>query len=207
MKKLIIFFIAMVLTMGTAQAQQASDKAVIETISKSAARIKSMQCLFTQTKQVKMLNEKMVSQGTLAYQQADKLRWEYTSPYKYTFVLNGTNVYIKKGARADKIDVNQSKVFKEIARIMMSTVMGKALSDTRDFKTAIHTTSTEYIATLTPQRSDMRKMFTSIKLHYNKSAAMVTRIELVEKNGDTTVIELKNIKTNVAIPAQTFSTK
>ena len=162
--------------------------------------MKTMQCDFVQTKYLRMLNDKMVSTGKMYYQQSDKLRWEYTSPYTYAFVLNGSKVLISKGSRSDVINVNQSKFFKEIARIMMNSVVGKALNDKRDFKVSISATSSEYVATLIPQQ----QMFQKIILHFNRQQAMVAKVELIEKRGDRTVIEMKHVKVNSPINAKTF---
>ncbi len=186
-------------------AQNAEEQKIIRQINAVASSMKTMQCDFVQTKTIKMLNDKMVSKGKMYYQQSDKLRWEYTSPYTYTFVLNGSKVLISKGKRNDVINVEQSKFFKEIARIMMNSVVGKCLTDTKDFKTSIQTTTAEYIATLLPQQKQMKQMFQKIILHFNRQKSVVTTVELVEKNGDRTVIELKNIKTNSAINAKVFS--
>jgi outer membrane lipoprotein carrier protein len=187
--------------------QKGNETQVIKQINSVASSMKSMQCDFVQTKQIKLLNDKMVSKGKMYYQQSDKLRWEYTSPYAYTFVLNGSKVMINKGRRNDVINVNQSKFFGEIARIMMNSVVGKCLTDTKDFKTSITITSTEYVATLLPQQKQMRQMFQKIVLHFNKKQKTVSKVELVEKKGDTTIIELKNIKTNAAINASVFQIK
>ncbi len=186
-------------------AQTKEEQKIIQQINAVASSMKTMQCDFVQTKTIKMLNDKMVSKGKMYYQQSDKLRWEYTSPYTYTFVLNGSKVLISKGKRNDVINVEQSKFFKEIARIMMNSVVGKCLTDAKDFKTSIQTTTTEYIATLLPQQKQMKQMFQKIILHFNRQKSVVTTVELVEKNGDRTVIELKNIKTNSAINAKVFS--
>ncbi len=186
-------------------AQNAEEQKIIRQINAVASSMKTMQCDFVQTKTIKMLNDKMVSKGKMYYQQSDKLRWEYTSPYTYTFVLNGSKVLISKGKRNDVINVDQSKFFKEIARIMMNSVVGKCLTDTKDFKTSIQTTTAEYIATLLPQQKQMKQMFQKIILHFNRQKSVVTTVELIEKNGDRTVIELKNIKTNSAINAKVFS--
>ncbi len=207
MKKVGLLALLFALVVHVAFGQTQSDKAVLASISKAASRIKTMECSFVQTKSLKMLSEKMVSKGNLTFQQPDRLRWEYTSPYKYAFVLNGNQVLIKKGSRTDKIDVNQSKVFKEIARMMMNTVTGKALDSSRDFKASVKTSSTEYVVTLTPQRKDVSKMFKTIKLHFNRKAEMVKKIEMTEQNGDVTIIELQNIKTNVSLPVTAFSAK
>lgn len=199
--------LALLLMVGTlsARAQGTSQAELIRKINATASAMKSMQCDFVQTKYLKMLNDKMVSSGKMYYQQSDKLRWEYTSPYTYTFILNAQKVQISKGTRNDVIDVNQSKVFKEIARIMMNTVTGKSLSSAKDFKTTVSATGTEWVATLVPQRKEMKQMFQKIVLHFNKSAMMVSTVELVEKKGDRTVIQLKNVQKNKTLNAKLFT--
>lgn len=187
-----------------ARSQGANDAAVIRQINSVAAGMKTMQCDFVQTKYLKMLNDKMVSRGKMYYQQSDKLRWEYTAPYKYTFVLNGSSVLLSKGSRNDVINVNQSKFFKEIARIMMNSVVGKCLTEKKDFRTTISQTSSEWVATLVPQRSTMKQMFQKIVLRFSKQRKMVSTVEIVEKKGDRTVIQLTNVKTNTPINAKIF---
>lgn len=205
MKKLLLSLVSMLICASAAFAQSAADAKVIQQINAVASKMRTMQCDFVQTKHMKMLNDKMVSHGKMYYQQSDKLRWEYTSPYTYTFVLNGSKVLLSKGKRNDVINVNQSKFFKEIARIMMNSVVGKCLSDKKDFRTSIATTNSEWIATLVPQHKEMKQMFQRIVLHFNKSRKMVSTVELVEKKGDRTVIQLTNVKTNSSINAKVFS--
>lgn len=205
MKKLLLSLVLMLVCASAAFAQSAADAKIIQQINAVASKMRTMQCDFVQTKHMKMLNDKMVSHGKMYYQQSDKLRWEYTSPYTYTFVLNGSKVLLSKGKRNDVINVNQSKFFKEIARIMMNSVVGKCLSDKKDFRTSIATTNSEWIATLVPQRKEMKQMFQKIVLHFNKSRKMVSTVELVEKKGDRTVIQLTNVKTNSPINAKVFS--
>lgn len=186
-------------------AQDAGNLQVRQEISQIASKMKSMKCEFVQTKQLKMLNDKMVSKGKMYYQQGNKLRWEYESPYKYVFILNESKVVLKNNSRNDVIDVNQNKMFREIVRIMMNTVVGKCLTDEKDFKVGIETSPSEYIATLLPLRKDLRQMFNKIILHFNRQKKMIVFVELLEKNGDKTLIELKNVQTNVSIQASLFA--
>lgn len=206
MKRLLFLLVVFYCGMTTVTAQQkVNDAKVIQQINAVASGLKSIQADFVQTKYLKMLNEKMVSRGKMYYQQSDKLRWEYTTPYTYTFVLNGAKVLIEKGKRNDVINVNQSKVFKEIARVMMNSVVGKCLTNQKDFKTSIVETSSEYIATLYPQQKQMKQMFQKMVLHFNRQKLTVSVVELIEKKGDKTVIELKNVKNNTPINAKVFS--
>ena len=205
MMKRILYTIVMCLCLTQATAQTANDTKVMQQINAVASAMKTMQCDFVQTKYIKMLNDKMVSRGKMYYQQSDKLRWEYTTPYTYAFVLNGSKVLISKGNRSDVINVNQSKFFKEIARIMMNSVVGKCLTEKKDFKTSIDVTQTEYVATLLPQQKQMQQMFQKIVLHFNRQKSTVSKVELIEKKGDRTVIELKNVKTNTPVNAKVFT--
>ncbi len=186
-------------------AQSIDEAKVKQQINSVASKMKTMQCDFVQTKYIKMLNDKMVSKGKMYYQQSDKLRWEYSSPYAYAFVLNGSKVLISRGKRNDVVNVNQSKFFKEIARIMMNSVVGKCLTDTKDFKTNITGTQSEYIATLYPKQKQMQQMFQKIILHFNRQKSIVSKVELIEKKGDRTIIELLNVKTNTPIDAKVFT--
>lgn len=204
MKRLFLFFTALCLCMFNLSAQKVDEVKVKQQINAVASSMKTMQCDFVQTKYLKMLNDKMVSRGKMYYQQTNKLRWEYTSPYTYTFVLNDSKVLISKGKRNDVINVNQSKFFKEIARIMMNSVVGKCLTDSKDFKVSFIGSSTEYVATLYPQQKQMQQMFQKIILHFNKQKSMVAKVELIEKKGDRTVIELKNVKTNAPVNGKVF---
>lgn len=204
MKRVLFFLMALCLCLLNLSAQKVDEAKVKQQINAVASKMKTMQCDFVQTKYLKMLNDKMVSRGKMYYQQSNKLRWEYTYPYTYTFVLNGSRVLISKGKRNDVINVNQSKFFKEIARIMMNSVVGKCLTDSKDFKVSLTGASAEYVATLYPQQKQMKQMFQKIILHFNKQNSTVSKVELIEKKGDRTIIELKNVKSNAPINAKVF---
>ena len=190
---------------ATLSSREQSEAQIRQAITQAASGMKTMQCDFTQTKHLKMLNDKMTSKGRMYYQQTNRLRWEYTSPYSYTFILNDDKVLLKNKQRNDVIDVNKNKLFREIARIMMNSVVGTSLTDDKSFKSTIATNGNEWIASLLPQRKDLKQLFQKIILHFSKKNAMVKQVELIERNGDKTVIELNNIRTNEKISADMFT--
>ena len=206
MKRLLILLFVFVSVHLSLTAQQ-SEAQIRQAITQAASAMKTMQCDFIQTKHLRMLNDKMTSKGRMYYQQTNRLRWEYTSPYSYTFILNDDKVLLKNKQRNDVIDVNKNKLFREIARIMMNSVVGTSLTDDKSFKSTIATNGNEWIASLLPQRKDLKQLFQKIILHFSKKNAMVKQVELIEKNGDRTVIELNNIRTNEKISADMFTNR
>ena len=205
MKKITILFVMLCCSLFSISAQQkVDDEKIRQQINAVASTMKTMQCDFVQTKYLKMLNDKMVSHGKMYYKQSSQLHWEYTSPYTYTFILNDSKVQISQGDRKDVIDVNQSKFFKEIARIMMNSLVGKSFTDQKDFTSSIVEEGSEYVATLYPREKQMQQMFQSLVLHFDKQKSIVSVVELIEKKGDKTVIELKNVKTNIPVDEKFF---
>ena len=62
---------------------------VLSQISAAAQQTKTLQAQFVQTKTLKMLNHRLVSRGRMSYAQPTQLRWEYSTPTHYVFVLSG----------------------------------------------------------------------------------------------------------------------
>ncbi len=149
----------------------------------------------------------MVSRGVMYYGKTGKLRWEYTSPYTYTFLINGTNVMLKSSKKKDVIDIQSSRIFKEIARIMMNSVTGQCLSSKEDFAVTMFRSNDdkEWLAELVPQKKQMKQMFSLIRLHIDPKQNVVTKVDMTEKTGDSTSIQLMNTKINTPIDGKVFN--
>jgi len=202
--KRLLFLILILSHIIPLSAQQLTEEQIKQKVNQTASAMKTMQCDFVQTKHLKMLNNDFVSHGKMYYQQSNKLRWEYTSPYSYTFILNNDQVLLKNKQRNDLIDVKQNKLFREIVRIMMSSVVGNCLADDKNYKVSIATIGNEWVATLLPQRKDMKQMFPKLVLHFHAKKSVVNTVELYDKNGEKTIIELKNIRINETIHPHMF---
>ena len=183
----------------------AQAKTMIAKINAAAAKIHTIQCDFHQTKSLSFLNDKMVSKGVMSYDHAGKLRWEYTSPYSYVFIINNNRVHIKTSKNSNTIDIRSSRLFQGIARVMMNSVTGKSLSNDSDFSVEMMTQGNEWIASLTPKGKEMKALFKTIRLHFDSQKQMVSKVEMIEKNGDNTVIQLMHVKTNGKIEESTFA--
>lgn len=202
-----IYILILSLVALTSMAQTPQERQAIQQVSRAAAAIKTMQADFVQTKHLRMLGDKMVSRGRMCYQQSDRLRWEYTKPYAYTFILNGNSVMMSKGGHRDVVDVNRNKVFREIAQMMMSSVVGTCLTDSKRFKVSMTVDKQTCTATLLPQKKDVKAMFTRIVLVFNRKTSVVSKVTMYEKNGDRTEITLDNVRIGAAVSPTEFTIK
>lgn len=201
MKRLILL-IAYCLLIVSLSAQGLSEQKMIQKMVAAAEEIKTVQCSFTQTKRMKMLSKGQVSEGKMSCQQPDKLRWEYTTPQRSTLILNGTDARLMKG---ETTNASRNRFVGEMARMIMNSVAGKCLTDNKAFQVSAKEMPTEYVATLLPLKKEMKRFYAKLVLHFDLKQSTVTEVELHEKNGDQTIIELHDIRINEPINAGTFS--
>ena len=80
-------------TVCGAWAQGATQSELQAKITAASASMKSLRCDFVQEKEISILADRVVSRGTLSYKGGDRLRWLYTEPYRYEFVVSGSRAF------------------------------------------------------------------------------------------------------------------
>ena len=185
-----------------AQRQAGNPEVMIEEICNAASEIHSLQCKFRQTKNLSLLATEMVSTGRMYYKEG-MLRWEYLSPYRYIFIINGESVLLDSPSGSNVIDTKTNKMFGSIANIMMSSLTGN-ITDTEEFDTLMLEEKEGWIAELTPVKKEMQQFFTKVRLHINPVEKSVEKVELLERGGDTTLIEMTEIEKNVSVDDSVF---
>ena len=203
-----LFLITAIWSVLSATAQKPAgvgeSKKMIEQVCAAAGKMQTLQCDFRQEKRLSLLETNMVSTGKMYYKGGKALKWEYVSPYAYTFLLNGDKVMLGSQGKTDVIQVNSSKTFKQIARIMMHSITGKCLSDTEDFHVTMLVEGNEWVAELIPRQKELAQLFTRIRLHIDPKSQTATEVELTEKSGDLTRITMTNIKKNTPLDDALF---
>lgn len=207
MKLLFLVLLAWFSLAASAQQAVSADesKKMIEQVCMAAGKMTTLQCDFRQVKQLSLLKTAMVSQGKMYYKGGTLLRWEYVSPYTYTFILHDDKVMMKSGGKTDVVSVKSSRLFQQIARIMMNSVTGRSLSDTEDFSVVMYTVGEKWMARLTPKQRELMQFFDRVQLYIDPELQMVTTVELIEKGGDVTRITLSNVAKNVTISDAVFT--
>lgn len=195
MRRLVAVLVLIVISAVSVHADrlllQAEEKAAIEKINSRVSAVKSINAKFTQVKSLSLLKDELKATGILRYIAPAKMHWEYTSPYKYVFEMNGDKVTITSSKGKNTVDAASSKLFKSITDIIMQTVTGKCLSVNSRFKSRIYEAEKEYRIVLTPKSKQLAAMFKTVTLFIPFSASNslpVRKIVITEPNSDTTTI-------------------
>jgi outer membrane lipoprotein carrier protein len=214
MKKTIrIFSLLLIVSIcDSALAQDSDFKSIAESdiplfktkIEKAAASLTSIQCSFTQKKVISVLSESVISKGQLLYKDGNKLCWEYLTPYYYLFVLNGDKVYIKNDKTTSQFDTKSNSLFKEISLLLLNSISGSGLIDTKKFDVGFFESTTILKVQLTPKSKTLKSILNTISLHFEKATYLVQKIEMTEPSGDATTIVFSEVKLNQPISDENF---
>ena len=174
-----------------------------EKIIESNRSTESLKANFTQEKHMSILNKPFISTGNLAYKAPDKIKWEYEQPFSYIVVLVKNRVTIKDGDDLQNYDMSQNAVFKEINRVVNGMISGRMLED-KNFINTYYESLYEYKVTLVPTDAGLKEFIEEIHLVFDNETLEMKVMEMIEKEGDKTVVKFIDVKLNEEIPDETF---
>ncbi|MGN0191862.1 MAG: outer membrane lipoprotein carrier protein LolA [Candidatus Cryptobacteroides sp.] len=190
---------------STALPAQTPQEVIVAAILRSGAGMQTMECDFVQTRTVQLMAEPMVSKGRMYYAQPSRLRWEYTNPVPSAFILDNSKAWVLNGGSVS--DVSSNKMFKGLGRMLIGCLEGKVVDDDKSFQVEISESEDLWAVKLLPLKKDVKQMWDSIVLHFVPSRNAVVKVEMNEKTGDATVVELRNMKVNGKIDDKLFNTE
>ena len=211
MKKLALFLVCIFGAVATIFAQsgytsatETQKKEMMQKITEATEQLQTLRCDFVQKKTISILEDEMLSEGRMSFKQTDKLRWEYTKPYQYEFVMNGDKVMLHSEETKNIIEVSSSKIFREISKIIVSGINGSGIFDQSKFTTQFMVGAKDNMVILVPKQKEIKQLFNKIQICFNKTDYTVNSVEIEELNEDKTFIEMRNKQINKELKDEIF---
>lgn len=164
-------------------------------LAQTQAAVNNISSDFKQVKNLSLLAEKIQSKGKFYFLKEDKVRIQYTEPYSYLVVMNGTRMLVKDEQKTNKINAGNSKMMQSVNRVMVDCMRGTVLSNP-DFKVTVYHNSKQYLLAMVPTSAEMKKLFDRIDVYMDKTTLDVGKLVMTEKGGDYTNMDFFNTKHN-----------
>ena len=176
---------------------------IILEISTAAKKTKTLYCDFVQEKTSSLVAETAISKGKMYFKSPHSLRWEYVSPQASALIVNNNDVALKT-ANGTSADVN-TRMLKELANIIISSIDGSGLNDSKNFSAELSVSDLHYMVELTPVNKRIAAVYSSIVLIIQRKTYLADSIILIEKNGDKMQISFSNHKLNQPLDNKLFN--
>lgn len=168
----------------------------LDDLREKAASMVSVTSDFTQETTIPMFAQPMRSHGRFAFKRPRALRWEFTSPMREGFVLNGDNGFRWEGADGARVPFTPGSdpAAAIIARQLMAWITFDMAAIGKEYR--IETIGqSPFKLRMTPLREDVRGVIESIAVTFTPQGP-ASLVELRETQGGGTVITFHNTVVN-----------
>ncbi len=166
----------------------------------------TLQANFIQKKVLRVMKNPIISEGSIAFQKPNSLRWSYQKPFSYTIVMKGGQISIDDAGKSSQYDMSANKVFEDINKLIISSVEGTILDDPKFSKTYLESAN-YYIVELVPSDAFMKDYITQMNIAFAKTDLQVGSIKILESQGNSTLIEFSDTRVNDPLPKDVFELK
>ncbi len=202
---LILFFIISSSISAQESAMSASEITVFkEKVIASAKKTKTIKTDFVQFKHLDFLADDVKTSGQMLFKAPNLVKWEYTKPYQYSVVFKEEQLLINDGGTKSKVDIGNSKLFKKLNQLIVSSVKGNMFNDA-DFTVSFFKSPKYNKAVFVPKDKKIAGYIASFELLFNKDDAQVFEVKMVEPSQDFTRIVFSNRTLNSTIDVSAFS--
>ena len=174
---------------------------LLANISNASENTKNLKADFVQKSYFLGLDKIEAGTGKVAFQKTAKMRWDYQTPAKQLFVMDGENVWFYQPAQNQAIVTDVYNSFKSDVPVSFLLGLGK-LSETFSAESACTTTGGT-LMTLSLKKSDdsLDKFYLLVRT----SDYAPIGVKIVDLGGNETSILFKNLRLNGSIDSNEFA--
>lgn len=170
-------------------------------LSEQSKDLSSITSQFTQTKYLKLLDTKIISEGNFYYKKRGKIRFDYLSPKKMSILMLPEKLQIIASEKKTTYDLSSQKSLNDLAAVMEACISGNISYLPKDYEAHYELNKDVHIIRIKQLSKNANNPYSLIELRLNLLDYSLEQLTLFEKSEDYTIYSFKNITLN-----QDFST-
>ena len=178
---------------------------ILSEIEKGNAAYNTIQGDFTQTKTLAAKGTKVQSEGMLYISGDHQMAQHYQAPSADVLIINGSDFYMVRGKKKNKFNTAKNKTMRSLRNTLLYCVHGKpaALAAENGAEITAVQKSDGYEVTLVSTKKSARG-YAKIVLLYDLKTKLLTRMQMNEYNGNSTLYQMSGLRTNQPIDASVY---
>jgi outer membrane lipoprotein carrier protein len=196
---LFIFVFSFFLPFASIEAQTLTVDEVVQQIRESREKTKDFSADLLQEKKISLLKEKVISKGRIRFKKPDKISIEFFHPETSQMVYDGKTflLYFKEEKMAERYQVQGNPVVEKYLLFSKDPFQEKLAQ----WK-IVEDRETVLALEILPKVKD--PLFVKTRMWISKKDWIITGMEMVEKNGDTTTLRYSNMRVNMGLADSDF---
>ena len=182
-----------------------AQNSVLTEIEKANATYKSIEGGFVRTQMNAAKGTSVKTEGMLYIVGEDRMAQHYQAPSKDVLIINGDEFYMVRGKKTNKFNTAKNKTMRGLRNTLLYCIHGKpaALALENEAKITAEKKANGYEVILVSTKKAPRG-YAKIVLTYDLKSKLLTQMQMDEYNGNSTLYEMKSLKTNGSVDASVF---
>ena len=178
---------------------QATEEQFYKELARISREIETLSGSFTQTKEFRSLDVKVVSKGKFHYARNREIRFDYTVPYEVGLVVDDLTVKITSGDKTTTYVLkDQKNAMVEMASIMNYCMKGLLYELKAGYDLAYAGDGPYHRVIVKNLKEDPANVFDRIDLKFTRENYALEEMVISEKSGYITTYVFGNLAVNVA---------
>ena len=179
---------------------------ILVEIEEANAQYKTIEGMFTRTQINAAKGISVKSEGDLYIAGDAQMAQYYKAPSTDLLIINGHDFYMVRGKKKNKFNTEKNKTMLGLRNTLLYCVHGKpaVLATENGAEITAEKKEKGYEVVLTSAKKTPRG-YAKIVLTYDLKSKLLTRIQMDEYNGNSTLYEMSHLKTNVGIDSKVFN--
>ena len=175
-------------------------------IEEANAQYKTIEGMFTRTQINAAKGISVKSEGDLYIAGDAQMAQYYKVPSTDLLIINGNDFYMVRGKKKNKFNTEKNKTMRGLRNTLLYCIHGKPamLAAENSAEIIAEKNKNGYEVVLTSTKKIPRG-YAKIVLTYDLESKLLTKMQMDEYNGNSTLYEMSDMKINASIDAKVFN--
>ena len=179
---------------------------ILVEIEEANAQYKTIEGMFTRTQINAAKGISVKSEGDLYIAGDAQMAQYYKVPSTDLLIINGNDFYMVRGKKKNKFNTEKNKTMRGLRNTLLYCIHGKpamlAVENSAEIIAEKKKDGYEVVLTSTKKTP---KSYAKIVLIYDLDSKVLTKMQMDEYNGNSTLYEMSNVKINTSFDAKVFN--
>lgn len=179
---------------------------ILVEIEEANAQYKTIEGMFTRTQINAVKGISVKSEGDLYIADDAQMAQYYKAPSTDLLIINGNDFYMVRGKKKNKFNTEKNKTMRGLRNTLLCCIHGKPamLAAENSAEIIAEKKKDGYEVVLTSTKKTPRG-YAKIVLTYDLESKLLTKMQMDEYNGNSTLYEMSDMKINTRIDANVFN--
>ncbi|MEZ4439121.1 MAG: outer membrane lipoprotein carrier protein LolA [Polyangiaceae bacterium] len=168
----------------------------LDAMAKARAKLRTLRATFVQVRSIGLLATEVTSNGRLTLRMPDRLRWDLLPPEDVTYWVGPEGLAMRNKEGVTRIGKSGAAKFAAVLGDLRVMLGGDLRELQKRYDLSVAAVNDAIRITARPRDAQVKKHIQALALDTNPTKALVKRVVITEKNGDSSTIDFDHFVLN-----------